>query len=272
MDDLRSLRNPNMTIDYFLPAIGNQALLDECLFHLCRNLDNFGSTSLHIIDNGSAGPLVIDPVVRQYCTLHRQEENLGMIESLVFAMRNSTADVLVYSHTDFFIYEAGFDSTIAAYFEADDRLGLIGAVGAAVAAANGGREDVLCSFIDGHRHGVKTPPGIHPAAILDGCFMVFRRRDLDRVGIDRSFKPHHFYDKDWSLGFTLAGVRVGVMSLYCQHRGGQTSCRPEYQQMADAKGGDHSFYLENEAKYIAKHAPDFPVRVNPDWTVERNAR
>lgn len=263
-----------MRLDYFIPAIGQQQMLDECLLHLKRGIDNYLGTRIHVIDNGSNPPLRIDPVLSLFVCVHRLEENLGMIESLVFAMRNSTADILVYSHSDFFVYEGGWDTTIGAYFEADDKLGLIGTVGAAVAASNGGREEVLCSFVDGHLHGGQTPTGIHPAVLLDGCFMAFRRSYLDRVGIDRSFKPHHFYDKDWSLSFALAGVRVGVMSLYCQHRGGQTSCRPEYQAWAKEKtaNGDQDFYLANEAKYIGKHREVFPVRVDSAWNVKTKAQ
>ncbi len=255
-----------MTIDYFLPAIGQQDLLNRCLSLLRKNMRGTRA-ELRVIDNGSIPPL---QVYHALGTVSRMENNLGMVEGLVFAMRHSLADILVYSHTDFLIYEAGWDLKLASYFEADDQLGLIGAVGARVAAANGGREEVFCSFRNGHEHGWQTPPGIHPVALLDGCFMAFRRRDLDRIGIDRSFSPHHFYDKDWSLSFVLAGARVGVIDLDCEHLGGQTSCRPDYQEWANKaapQGGDRDFYLANERRYIAKYAHLLPVRVNKDWGV-----
>jgi hypothetical protein len=255
-----------MTIDYVLPAIGQQELLNRCLHHLLTNAE--GWPEFYVIDNGSEPPLALsNDYDAKVC---RQETNLGMIESLAFAMSISHADILVYSHTDFLIYERGWDWKLKHYFEADDKLGLIGAVGARVAAENGGREEVFCSFRDGEKHGIKTPQGIHAVALLDGCFMAFRRRDLDRIGIDRSFSPHHFYDKDWSLSFALNGARVGVIDLDCEHLGGQTSCRPDYQEWANAKdpkGGDRSFYLANEQRYIAKHQDVFPVRVNEEWSV-----
>jgi glycosyltransferase involved in cell wall biosynthesis len=258
-----------VTIDYFIPVIGQQNQLDECLLHLARNLDNFERTQIHVIDNGSDEPIYVDPHVRNFVRLHRQDKNLGMVESLIFAMRNSSADLLVYSHSDFLIYEAGWDTTLRTYFEADEKLGLIGVVGAAVAAENGGRGDVMCSFIDGYKHGEQTPVGVHPCALLDGCFMAFRRKALDAVGVDRTFKPHHFYDKDWSLNILFGLWRVGVMSLYCAHRGGQVSCRPEYQNWAKgvSAGGDQDFYFENERKYIDKWKHVLPVTVHPDWSV-----
>lgn len=262
-----------MTIDYFIPAIGQQELLDRCVHELVSGATGF--TRVHIIDNGSERPLLKhDGGGCKQCffnsSIHRLENNLGMIESLAYAMENCMADILVYSHSDFFIHEQGWDDKLRRFFLDDPKLGLIGAVGARVAAANGGREEVFCSFRNGHEHGMQTPAGLHPAAILDGCFMAFRRRDLDRIGIDRTFSPHHFYDKDWSLTFTLAGARVGVMDLDCEHLGGQTSCRPQYQEWAykNAVNGDQSFYDRNEAKYIGKHKDVFPVRVNADWSVE----
>jgi GT2 family glycosyltransferase len=254
-----------MTIDYFLPAIGQQELLDRCVGHLVENMRGTHA-EVHVIDNGSSPPLQVD---RRFASLHRMESNLGMVEGLAFAMRESLADILVYSHTDFLIYEAGWDVKLSKFFYDDEQLGLIGAVGARVAAANGGREEVFCSFRDGHLHGWPTPPGIHPVALLDGCFMAFRRSHLDRIGIDRSFSPHHFYDKDWSLSFVLNGARVAVIDLDCEHLGGQTSCRPEYQRWANAKepqGGDQAFYLANERRYIAKYTDKFPVRVHADWS------
>lgn len=259
-----------MRIDYWIPAIGQNEMLQSCVDELRLNQQH-GDTEIHVIDNGSIPPLIVKDAI-----MHREEDNLGMIESLARAMELSHSEILCYAHSDFFIHEFGWDSKIVQAFTKDPKLGLVGTVGARVAESDGGRSEVICSFRDGSAHGTPTPPGIHSVAILDGCAMFFRRSELDRIGIDRGFQIHHFYDKAFSLEFTLRGSRVGVIQLDCDHRGGQTSCRPDYQKWASLRtgsdDGDLAIYRDSERRYLEKYRRDLPVRVTPDWKVKRRAK
>jgi cellulose synthase/poly-beta-1,6-N-acetylglucosamine synthase-like glycosyltransferase len=261
MDQETKMMKPK--IDYFIPAMGQHVLLQDTIELLCKHRTR-ADTVIHVIDNGSAEPIAASPLYQ----LHRQEDNLGMIQSLKFAQRHSDAQILIYSHSDFLVFEPGWDEKIMDAFANYPRVGLIGTVGAVKAAGNGGREEVYCAFRSAAGHGTPAPPGLTPVTLLDGCFMAFRRAALDRIGIDESFNTHHFYDKDWSLTFALNGSGVGVLQLDCEHLGGQTTVRPEYQRWANrfhGSSGDHGVYLENEARYIKKHKDVFPVRVTEDW-------
>lgn len=256
-----------MRIDYFIPAIGQPELLDECLSKLRANQQH-GDTEIHVIDNGSQIPLVNDKA-----KIWRQEQNLGMIESLVFSKQHSNAEILIYAHSDFLIHEFGWDSRVVQAFIKDPKLGLLGTVGGTVAAANGGRENVFCSFRDGFVHGHQTPSGVHPAVMLDGCWMAFRRAALDRAKIpDVSYKFHHFYDRDWCIAIAADHWRTGVISLDCEHLGGRTSCQSECQEDFARHGGEQKIYNENEALYLAKWAHLLPISVDRNWRVHFHKR
>lgn len=246
-----------------IPVIGNKPLLDKCVKLLSEN----SRSGFHIIviDNGSKEPMRHEAVGLNL----RNEENIGMVQSLKQAMEYCTTEILLYMHSDMFIYEKEWDWLLQAMFDSDPKLGLIGVVGARNAEADGGRSDVLCSFRDGHVHGQKTPPAqLHPVALLDGCFMAFRMEAaLDAKIPDEDFNTHHFYDKDWSLSVLMRGWKVGVIPLDCEHLGGQTSCRPEYNEWAEKKGGDIAIYKENEQRYLSKWKDHFPVRVEPSGVV-----
>lgn len=256
-----------MRIDYFIPAIGQQEMLQDCIDELRKNQQH-GDTEIHVIDNGSNPPLEI-----RDAKVHRFEDNLGMIESLVAAKRLSNAEILGFAHSDFFIHEFGWDSRLVQAFSSDPKLGLVGAVGARIAALNGGRAEVYCSFTrDGEVHGYQTPPGVHPAVLLDGCMMVFRRTVLDALNIpDTRFRTHHFYDRDWSLQTAVGGWKVGAICLDCDHLGGQTACRDDFQKWINERGGEQKMYEENEALYLNKWKHVLPVSVDSKWTVKTNA-
>lgn len=254
-----------MTIDYFIPALGQQEMLAQVTTELDLRTRGSG-TRLIVIDNGSATP-ICEPLLA-IDELIRNDDNLGMVATLAQAKEHSVADILIYAHSDFFIYEDGFDFTIAEFFAFHPRLGLIGAMGCRVAEANGGRSECFCSFRDGHVHGQQTPEGLHAIGMIDGCFLAFRRQMLDELNIpDESFGPHHFYERDWVLTAVTSGWRAGVINMDCVHLSGKTACQPEAQAWFDKHGGEQKIYNENEARYLAKWRHVLPLRVAPDWSV-----
>lgn len=260
-------------IDVVIPHINKQDLLNQCL-QLYKDTCDPELTNLIVIDNGSPVPLTNNI----FGTVIRYENNLGMIQTLLEAKKLSTAEILIYNHSDMFIYEKGWDKKVYDAFCKDNKLGLLGTVGASIASGDGGRGGVFCSFRDGHVHGVKTPAGVHYVALLDGCSMMFRRTALDSITIDETFFPHHFYDKDWSLEILMHDWHVGVIDVDCQHLSGQVANAETYQKWATDfvkekgietdKHGDLYFYKENEKKYIAKWQNLFPIIVNVDGSVK----
>ncbi len=260
-------------IDVIIPHINKQELLNQCL-QLYKDTCDAQLTNVIVIDNGSTVPLTNDI----FGTVIRYENNLGMIQTLLEAKKLSKAEILIYNHSDMFIYEKGWDKKVYEAFCNDSKLGLLGVVGASVAADNGGRSDVLCSFRGGHVHGIQTPAGCHYVALLDGCCMMFRRAALDSFTIDETFYPHHFYDKDWSLEVLTHGWHVAVIDMDCQHLNGQVANAETYQKWATdfvkEKGidtqfhGDLFFYYENEKKYLSKWKHLLPIIVNKNGGVK----
>lgn len=249
-----------MTLEYFIPCIGQPELVAQC----CENLlkGRRGIADITVIDNGSKIPIKAE-TSRPQIWIYRSEENMGMVKTLDFVRRKSVADIIVYAHSDFMLYEDEWNLKIAAHFEADPKLGLIGAVGAEQADTNGGRSRVWCSFRDGEVHGWKPETSaLRPVVLLDGCFMAFRRSAMEDAGIpDLSFPFHHFYDKDISLSMHTKGWKVAVLQMDCEHLSGKTACQPECQEFFNKYGGEQAIYNEAEKRYLSKWSHLFPISV-----------
>lgn len=253
-----------MTCSVVIPAIGQQELLDECVEYLAENV--VGVVPIYVIDNGSKVPLK-----SEFANVIRNEENRGMVGSLKQAVEMCNTDVLVYQHSDLFMYEHGWDEQVLRAFEQDPKLGIIGVVGAEWATKDGGRAHVWCSFRDWRIHGHKPRTKITPVALLDGCYMAFRRSMMEELGLPEVYgdgNEYFFYDKEISLTATMASWRVGVIDLDCDHLGGRTSCSEEFTKTIHTKSETHDImYARSERRYLDKWGPCFDVRVAPDWTV-----
>lgn len=257
-------------IDVIIPHINKPELLEKCLKLYAETCDK-SLTRVLVIDNGSDEPLKNDI----YGDIIRFEDNLGMIQSLEVAKQHSTAEILIYTHSDMFYYEKGWDHKVMEAFRKDEKLGLLGTVGGMEASPDGGRGSMYCSFRNGHLHGTQTPEGVHYVALLDGCSLMFRRTALDSFEIDKTFFPHHFYDKDWCLEVLTRGWRVGVIAMDCEHLGGQiTIGGQKYQGWATdylkkhniqtKETGDNYFYQQNEKRYMEKWRSLLPIMVAKD--------
>jgi glycosyltransferase involved in cell wall biosynthesis len=258
-----------MTLDVFIPAIGQQELLDQTIQHLVDN-DVLDSTWYYVIDNGSKTPLQ-----SEIADVIRNEENLGMVGSLRQAMEYSDAEILIYLHSDMLIFEPGWDTQLIEAFESDPKLAALGVVGAVQADSNGGRSGTVCAFRDGHLHGSKPSQHITPVALLDGCFMALRRAYLENFDWDTLEENGYLfsYDKGLTLALTMQSLHVGVIDFDSQHLGGRTSCQTEFHDTLKEKGSDlDSMYRDSERRYIERWKDTLPVRVRSDWHVDVGVR
>lgn len=250
----------------YVPAIGQNELLNSVLRELWdHSTHDPDLTASFVIDNASK-----EPIKTRYAEVIRNEENLGMVGSLQQAVEHSNAEILVYMHSDMYIYENGWDSKLVDAFRDDPKLGALGVVGAPSADANGGRGGTICAFRNGEIHGAKPTQFITPAALLDGCFVAYRRAFLENIDWE-SFEDngYYFYDKDISLTLTMQSRHVGVVNFDCDHLGGQTSCRPEFNETLVARKENHDFiYARSENRYLEKWKAVLPVKVRSDWHVD----
>lgn len=254
-----------MTIDVYIPAIGGHEMLYGTKLRLLENAA--GVVRVTVIDNASKNPFAGPNVIRN-------EENLGMIGSLRQAVEHSTADILVYMHSDMLIHERGWDEKMAFWFTADPLLACVGVVGATRADSDGGRSDTVCSFSDAEAHGRRPSLPLTPVALLDGCFMAFRLDCLDMLDWDQ-FEPqgYYFYDKDITLTLTMRGLHVGVINLHSEHLCGKTSTGIEYTDLLrDSNMSHEGMYHESMNRYLGKWSENLPVRVDQNWTVHANGR
>lgn len=191
-------------------------------------------------------------------------------------------------HSDLIVWEKGWDRRVEAAFLADERLGLLGFVGAKEIVPGGGRRIVMVNFqgirgTHARDHGFQLPT-LEPAACVDGCAMVFRPEFL-RGAWDPDWPPHHFYDKELSCRALASGWRVAFLGVACDHLGGETVNRePKYHELArrwclergvaphpdTPENWDRAVYLEAQRRFVRRWEQEqsfLPVNVAGDWSV-----
>ena len=126
--------------------------------------------------------------------------------------------------------------------------------------------------------------GLCPAAVLDGCAMIFRRSALREIKFQPDFPPHHFYDRFLSCQMLERGWRLAVQGVACDHLSGQTADHePSYdalaQRWAAARGllalegnWDLTVYREGERQFLKTWRDEkkfIPLTVGNDWKIRR---
>lgn len=243
-----------------------------------------------------------------------KDKNVGNYPIFNQMLMFATGDVLAFFHSDLFVHESGWDRKVKEAFEQKADLGLVGFIGSNEIDSLGGRGMGTMSNFQGHTikdwhgsaaevHGRRVTD-LQPAAVVDGCAMIFRRKALFDIGFRPDFPIHHFYDRLMCCEVLEHGYKVGVLGIACDHASGQTAnTQPKYFGQAEewfksrgvetfqqwveknrdwfghngnsSKGQtpgnwDHCMYLEAEKQFMLeyRYSKNFvPVRVNADWTV-----
>lgn len=219
---------------------------------------------------------------RTRINIARFNKNIGVYPTFWEALKHTDADVLAFLHSDLIICEKGYDQRILRAFEENPKIGLIGFIGSDEIDPAGGRgggttsnfqdsvhmrkkadgENKVWRGSPAEAHG-KRYSGYTPAAVVDGCAMVFRREVLEKIKQRADFPPHHFYDRLLSCETREAGYEVGVMGIGCDHISGQTAnTQPDYgREWAEAHGltkpdgetWDRVIYLEAERQWLSEY-------------------
>jgi hypothetical protein len=215
-----------------------------------------GKVQLLIIDNGSDTPFefrMVNGRHKYIPTIVRHEKSIGVYPTFWDALPHATGDVIAFFHSDFIVAEKDWDARVMNEFIKDPKLGMIGFIGSNEIDSAGGRGlGTTSNFLGGsykdsdglanvktwqgspaEPHG-KRGTGFTPAAVVDGCSMIFRKKCLEQIAMREKFPPHHFYDKLLSCEVREHGWKMGVLGIGCDHISGQTvNQEPKYASMAE---------------------------------------
>jgi hypothetical protein len=213
----------------------------------------------------------------------RNDENVGMIETMQQAYKNCEADVLVVIHNDVFVFEKDWDKRILSYFEEMPDLGAFSFFGAQGCGPVGERiQDVpmqgmmagYSNMLEAEIHGVRMNEPWRAVSIFDGLCMGFKMDMLRKgKGFDMRYKYHHIYDRDIALESLKRGYKNIVVNVPCHHLSGLTANRSDYQNwvnqktgMLGAGSGDKFIHDDNSKVFAEKWKEVLPLYVETDFS------
>lgn len=260
----------------------------ECLRLL--DLHTSPETPICVVDNGSSSVLSRASWIPARALVVRVAENFGNYP--VFSrIRPQNWDAIAYFHSDLMVDEPGWDQRVIEAMQAHD-LSLCGFVGSSEIDENGGRGGGTVSNFQGalpngspaEAHG-KRVDHIMPAAVVDGCAMIFKRSMLEAIPHRPGFPPHHFYDRLLSCEVLERGGRVAVVGIACDHWGGRTAVlEPGWHALCESwcqtrgivkpvEGGwELGLYREAERQFLSEYRDQkglAPCYVTSDWALHR---
>ena len=238
-----------MKISVIIPVLNQYKLVAQAINYLAENA--ITSPELILIDNASdeGGEKLKDALFKSGIDTEKLarlselkiidlEQNIGTYATFKEGLKYATEDILVYMHSDVFIYQAGWDKIVLDKFEADAGLGLIGFIGSNEIDNLGGRGCGTKSNMQGREtktltntwkgspaesHGRRITT-LETGAVVDGCVMILRKDCLSKLERVEDFPLHHFYDRLISCQVLEKGYRVGVLGIEFDHISGQTVC------------------------------------------------
>ena len=277
-------------------------LAEESTYYAKVN-SNIKYNEIILVDMGSYTPLPKYHADR----LIRFEENKGpyAVHHDIIPYLNPYTEVVAFLHTDLMIREQGWDQFILAAFSMYPKLGLVGFLGSDEIDMAGGRGGGTMSSFMGYEyktiwsskaevHG-KRALGIHAAAVLDHCGLIFRLSVLKEIPpAAENHVPFHFYDRVVCAEVLSRGYHLAVCGIECDHASGGTGLskarispempepgvlnRDELYKTWAAKHNfilkdeplDQQIYSEGERRYLGKWRDSLhfiPLKVNEDYSI-----
>ena len=249
----------------------------------CLKYMTSDSVEYLIMDNGSTEP--VEDRLRHYIkpkrlNFIRYETNQGLINNLQEAYKICESDLLMFLHTDCYIFEKNWDQRIRRYFEEIPKLGMAGFFGAQGCMPNGGRlQDVerpgqmsgLSNMLEADIHGIKLRTPWRSCAIFDSFSMIMSMEMLRMGnGIDMRYKFHHLFDRDISLESLKRGYKNIVVDIPCHHIGGVTHETEQYQSwlltQIGSKFEDGKLHNDNAEKFIKKWESVLPIYIEDNFS------
>jgi GT2 family glycosyltransferase len=179
------------------------------------------------------------------------EKNLGFAAGNNVGIRMAGGDVVILLNSDT-IAPPRMIGMLAAHFESDNTLGMIGPV--TNAAGNEQGIHTSASSIDGKieeglRYASSGGPGLLEAYRLDFFCVAISRKALDRVGLlDEDFGRGYYEDFDYSLRVRQSSLRLAVAEdTFVYHRGSAAFGKMPAETRALLK--------RNKQRIVSKHGP-----------------
>jgi GT2 family glycosyltransferase len=275
-----------MKLAIIIPVLGQHDLARTTWDFAVANLENPTTTDVIIIDNASDEQFEYkNENLPKPLHVVQLRQNIGVYPIFWEALKHTDADILIFIHSDLIIAEKGYDQRILKAFEDNPKLGMLGFIGSNEIDSAGGRGVGTTSNFQGNKterhlatgqvlswvgsraeaHGMRND-GLTPAAVVDGCAMVFRREVLEKIQQRPDFPIHHFYDRLLSSETREAGYDMAVLGIACDHISGQTvghegAYDDAAREWAEAHGltleGSHNWdtviYKEAERQWINEY-------------------
>jgi len=290
-----------MKLALVIPFIDAWDITKRCLEKVNENSGS--ETEVWLIDNGSKDYYSKDilKILTKFgegeghlTSVHikRNDTNLGVLPTFKQGLQFPDADIICFIHNDVLIQEKGWDEKVKGIFEANPKLGLAGLFGAVGVGDNGGRVRSMSKMQGAEwgkcechevawQHHSEYLDGLHPATILDGVGMFFRREALEALVNSDMFAewraPHHFYDRIMPLKLIDMGWKVATIGIGFDHWSGATANSSEIynesgKQWLIEHGGydetkpvDQQIYDIAEEQFFDEFGHRLPCSVDSNW-------
>ncbi len=227
-----------ITLDICFPVLNQEESTQMALNSFKRTQDDQSNRYI-IVDNGSKR------FVREWLLglsgddfVIKNDNNVGLPKAMNQARKISTADYILFTHTDVEMFEQGWDAKIKKILT---DLGSVGVAGFFGAKGLGTHDIYKTEYymqqlirtrtiagtrcrLDPRVHGHYQFDGeIESCAVLDGFALIVRK---DLLFWDKS--PHHNYDNDICLESINKGFQNIVINMDVMHYGGRTDVNEDW--------------------------------------------
>jgi len=274
----RSLTDSSPRIRLCVVTATPELLYESVMFAAENASREFG---LHVFANECSPSLDrIDHASILFTTIQEVEENVGCTLGMHGIWEKhlhgkiEPDDIVVYIHDDLNILEKNWDERIQRHFLSHPQAMLAGFGGARKlgdAAAlyhtpyqlsQLARYQFGSNMVNARAHG-RLVTEEEQVATLDSFTLILRERFLDELGGWEWWPyPCHNFDNAVSCEARKRGYETWLIPVHCHHKGGETSCRPMYQEWAKQKfGGDAKVHADSHVLLYEKYRGVLPVIV-----------
>jgi glycosyltransferase involved in cell wall biosynthesis len=274
----------NMKLTLGIPILNQEKITKDFFRYIDVNTKNVDE--IIIVDNGSEKPISVSDYdflrsdIKDKIKIIRNEKNVGVRGALNQIWKESTGDIICYTHNDVMFSHYAWDEQIRMALSLNDEIGILGCYGAkGIGADNiyqvpyemsqlGRIGNVSNAQMDKSVHGFRNLTiGMENVAVFDGFFMAIKKELLDKTeGFSDILPQHHNYDNLICIQSLENGYENIAISLTFEHIGGQTDVKENW---------NSEFGKEKNEIHAAAHPPLYeycrgllPIRIEDIYNEE----